>query len=102
MKAFLESPTNRTALAIWLATIITALVQYFVFHTAPSSADLLGVVLGLVKVIEPDSAVTVSQLEKAVADTATAITTKSPAAIESAAADAVEIAKETIAVKTPG
>jgi hypothetical protein len=92
MSKFFESPSNRTALAIWLATVITAALQYFLLHVRPPSADLLGLVIGLVKLIEPETAVTVPQLQRAMADLSMALATKSPAAIERVVADTQIIA----------
>jgi hypothetical protein len=79
--AFIESPANRTGISIWLGTTITMLAQYFLFHMHPSSADLLGIVLGFVKVIQPENSVTVSQMQKAIADLSKAVTEKTPTAI---------------------
>lgn len=88
MIKFLESPANRTGLAIWLGTVVTAVVQYFVLHQAVPSADLLGIVLGLVKIVQPENSVTVAQLETAIADLSAALTTKNAAAIGAVVADA--------------
>lgn len=65
---FLNSPQNRTGIAIWAATALTALVQQFVVHQPLSSADLFGLVLGLLKIVEPENTATLAQLEGAVAD----------------------------------
>jgi len=89
---FLQSPSNRTALAIWLGTAMTAALQYFLLHVQPPSADLLGLVIGFVKLIEPETAVTVPQLQRAMTDLSTALATKSPAAIERVVADTQTIA----------
>jgi len=91
-EVFLDSPANRTGLAIWLGTAITAAVQYFLLHVTPPSADLLGLVLGLVKVIQPENSVTVAQMQKAIADVQSAMATRSPAAINAVVADAEAIA----------
>jgi hypothetical protein len=80
-KAFIESPANRTGISIWLGTAITTGAQYFLFHIHPSSADLLGIVLGFVQVIQPENSVTVSQMQKAIADLSKAVTKKTPTAI---------------------
>lgn len=85
--AFFESPPNRAGLSAWGATVATAAIQYFIMHQAPSTADLLGFVIGLGLIVAPDNTVTVAQLEKAIADVALAVTTKSPAAIESVITD---------------
>jgi hypothetical protein len=80
-KAFIESPANRTGISIWLGTAITMGAQYFLFHVRPSPADLLGIVLGFVQVIQPENSVTVSQMQKAIADLSKAITEKTSTAI---------------------
>jgi len=61
-------------------------------HVQPPSADLLGLVVGFVKLIEPENAVTVPQLQRAITDLSSVLATKSPAAIESVVADAQTIA----------
>ena len=53
IKVFLQSPTNRTGLAVWLGTAVTAAVQIFVLMQALPSEDLLGIVLGFVKILGP-------------------------------------------------
>jgi hypothetical protein len=88
---FFDSPANRSGLAIWLGTAITAAVQYFLLHLQPPSADLLGLVLGLVKVIQPENSVTVAQMQRAIADVQRAMAVKSPAAIGAVVADAEAI-----------
>ena len=95
---FLQSPSNRTALAIWLGTAITAALQFFLLHVQPPSADLLGLVIGLVKLIEPETAVTVPQLQHAMNDLCAALATKSPASIEHVFEDAQAIA---VGIVTP-
>lgn len=89
---FIEAPENRTGLSIWLGTAVTASVQVFVFHTQLPTADLLGVVLGLVKILQPQNSVTVTQLETAIADVSRAIRAPTPAAIGTALGDAEAIA----------
>ncbi len=88
LASFFESPQNRTGVSIWAGTAITALLQQFVAHQALSPADLLGLVLGFLKIIEPETTVTISQLEGAVADVKALIATRSPAALANVAADA--------------
>jgi hypothetical protein len=80
-KMFTESPANRAGISIWLGTAVTVGVQYFLFHTHPSSADLLGIVLGFVQVMQLDNSVTVSQMQKVITDLSNAITEKTPTAI---------------------
>jgi hypothetical protein len=92
LMGFFDSPANRSGLAIWLGTVITAAVQYFLLHITPPSADLLGLVLGLVKVIQPENSVTVAQMQRAIADVQSAMAVKSPAAIGAVVADAEAIA----------
>jgi hypothetical protein len=87
IKVFLQSPTNRTGLAIWLGTAVTAVLQYFVLKQALPSEDLLGIILGFVKIFEPETAVTVAQLETAIGDVVQLIKMKNPAEIETVVAD---------------
>lgn len=87
IKVFFQSPTNRTGLAVWLGTAMTAAVQYFVLRQALPSEDLLGIILGFMKILEPETAVTVTQLETAIADVGQLIKTKNPAEITTVAAD---------------
>ena len=92
IRTYLQSPTNRTGLAIWLGTAMTAAVQCFVLKQTLPSEDLLGIILGFVKIVEPETAVTVPQLETAIADVAQLIRMKNPAEIETVAADMGTIA----------
>jgi hypothetical protein len=96
IEKFLDSPTNRTGISIWLGTFITMMVQYFVLHLLPPSADLLGLVLGLVKIIQPENTVTVAQLQRAVADVRAALTGKNPEAISAVVSDAEGIASAVV------
>jgi hypothetical protein len=89
---FLKSPSNRAGLSAWVATVLTALVQYAATRAMPPMSDLLGVVVGLVAILQPDNTVTVTVLERAIADLRLAIETKSAANIESVVNDAVTIA----------
>jgi hypothetical protein len=93
-KKFLASPSNRAGLSAWIGTFALAVLQYIASHHIPPTEDLLGLVIGLVMVIQPDNSVTVAQLEKAIGDVQTAIVTKSPEAIEVAVTDGVQIAKD--------
>jgi hypothetical protein len=88
MRKFFESPENRTGLAIWLGTAVTAGVQCFGLHQAVSSADLLGLVLGFVKILQPENCVTVAQLEKAIGDVSALLKTGNAAAAGTVVADA--------------
>jgi hypothetical protein len=88
IKAFFDSPSNRAGLTAWLATLITAGIQYAVTRHAPPMADTLGLVIGLLAIIRPDNSVTVAQLEKVIADLSTAIVTKSPASLSAVITDA--------------
>jgi hypothetical protein len=96
MIEFFESPSNRTGLSIWLGTAMTAAVQYFGLHAQLSSVDVLGIVLGFVKIIQPENIVTVGQLQKAIADVSTMITAKTPAAINAVVADAESIVADVV------
>ena len=97
IRAFLQSPTNRTARAVWFGTAITVSLQYFILNQTPPSEDLFGLVLGFVKIIEPETAVTAAQLKAAIADVTALIETKNPAVIDTVVADA-----ETIAIAITG
>lgn len=90
-KAFIESPANRTGISIWIGTAITMGAQYFLFHMRPSSADLLGIVLGFVQVVQPENSVTVSQMQKAIADLSKAVTERTPTAIGAEIGDVANI-----------
>jgi hypothetical protein len=61
--------------------------QYFWLHEAVSSADLLGLVLGLVKILQPENCVTVAQLEKAIGDVSVLMKTGNSAAVGAVVAD---------------
>lgn len=87
MEAFFQSPENRTGLAIWFGTAVTAGLQYFWLHGAVSPADLLGLVLGLVKILQPENCVTVAQLEKAIGDVSVLMKTGNSAAVGTVVAD---------------
>ena len=88
LAGFFDSPQNRTGVSIWIGTAMTALIQQFVVHQGLSAADLLGLVLGFLKIVEPETTVTLAQLEGAVADVKALITTRSPEALGRVAADA--------------
>ncbi len=87
MERFFQSPENRTGLAIWLGTVVTAGLQYFLLRQAVSSIDLLGLVLGLIKILQPDNCVTVAQLEKAIGDVSVLLKTGNSAAVGAVVAD---------------
>ena len=62
VKTFLDSEANRTGLSMWLGTVLVAALQYFVLHQTPATADLLGLVIGAIKIWQPDATVTAAQL----------------------------------------
>ncbi|MBU6448062.1 MAG: hypothetical protein KGQ26_00400 [Rhodospirillales bacterium] len=68
VRQFFNSPQNRTGISIWAGTMITASIQYFVFHQAISSIDLFGLILGFLKIVEPENTVTIPQLQKSITD----------------------------------
>ena len=86
-KEFFQSPENRTGLAIWLGTAVTVALQYFWLHQAFSAVDILGLVLGLVKIVQPENCVTVAQLEKAIGDVSILLKTGNSAAVGAVVAD---------------
>lgn len=92
IRLFFQSPTNRTGLAIWLGTAVTAALQYFVLKQALPSGDLLGIILGFMKIFEPETAVSVVQLETAISDVVQLIKAKNSADIEKVVADMGTIA----------
>ena len=69
MSGFFKSPQNRTGLAIWLGTAITALLQVFFLHQSLSSVDIFGLIIGFIKIIEPETTVTFEQLGQVLAET---------------------------------
>jgi hypothetical protein len=83
MERFFQSPENRTGLAIWLGTVVTAAVQYFWLRQAVSSVDILG----LIKILQPENCVTVAQLEKAIGDVSVLLKTGNSAAVGTVVAD---------------
>ncbi|MBU6419054.1 MAG: hypothetical protein KGQ79_04925 [Proteobacteria bacterium] len=68
LKSFLDSPQNRTGLSIWIGTAVTAFFQQFIAHQSLSTVDLLGLVLGFLKIVEPETTVTLAQLQKSLSD----------------------------------
>jgi hypothetical protein len=91
LERFFQSPENRTGLAIWLGTAVTAAVQYFWAHQELSSVDSLGLVLGLIKIAQPENCVTVAQLEKAIGDVSALLKTGNSAAAGAVVADVEEV-----------
>lgn len=91
--SFFDLPQNRTGISIWIGTAITALIQQFVMHQALSTVDLLGLVLGFLKIVEPENTATLAQLEGAVTAVKALIATHSPDALASVAADASGLVK---------
>ncbi|WP_298214002.1 hypothetical protein [Acidocella sp.] len=63
IRSFFESPQNRTGLSIWAATALTALVQQVVAHQPLAAADVFGIILGFLKIIEPENTVTLAQMK---------------------------------------
>ncbi|MGE4481995.1 hypothetical protein [Acidocella sp.] len=88
IKTFFESPQNRTGVSIWIGTVITALIQLFGLHETLPTADLLGLIIGFLKIIEPENTVTLAQLETAVADVKTLLTGHGSQAVVNIAEDA--------------
>jgi hypothetical protein len=67
VQTFLDSEANRTGLAMWLGTVLVAALQYFALHQTPATADLLGLVIGAIKIWQPDATVTTAQLSGEIA-----------------------------------
>lgn len=101
IKSFFESAQNRAGMAALAGTALTVAVQAFTGHTLPPLSDLLGLAIGAGLIVVPDNTVTVAQLEKAIADTKAALTTKSPAAIETVVEDAAGIVASVAKASVP-
>ncbi len=101
MKAFFEVPSNRAGISAWIATVLTMLVQCLLSHAAPLEADLLGIVIGFVAILQPDNSVSVTELEKAISDVRTAMQEKSQSSIDAAISDAAQIAAQVITPAKP-
>ena len=93
IKKFFDSPQNRTGVSIWVGTAITGLIQRFVFHQTLSSVDLLGLILGLLKIIERENTATLAQLQKSVADLKDLFMTPNAESMGSAASDVAGFVK---------
>ncbi len=93
IKAFLESPQNRTGLSIWAATALTALMQKFVAHQPLAGADLFGIILGFLKIIEPENTATLAQIESVETDIKTLFKSRCLDNIANVATDAAGLIK---------
>ncbi len=93
LRRFFESPQNRTGVSIWVGTAITALVQQFAFHQALTAADLLGLILGILKILEPESTATLAQLQKTVADVKSLVSLPNTESLAGVVLDAGEFVK---------
>jgi hypothetical protein len=93
---FFESPTNRSGLSIWFGTALTAFVQYFVLHITLPSADILGIILGFVKIIQPENSVTVGQLQKSISDLSEMLLMRNSASVAAVVADTEAIVSNVI------
>jgi hypothetical protein len=96
LRNFIKSPANRAGLSAWIATALTAAIQYGVTRTVPPMADLLGILVGLVAMIQPDNSVTVDQLEHSIADLRAAMRSATPATIAPVVADAQALVGDVI------
>jgi len=94
LAAFLKSPANRAGLSAWIATVLTAAIQYLVTRSVPPMVDLLGIAVGFVAMVQPDNCVTVDELERAIADVRAALVLKTPASVAPVITDAETIAAE--------
>lgn len=101
LRNFLQSPANRAGLSVWIATAVTAALQYAVSGTMPPLADLLGIVVGLVAMIQPDNSVTVDQLERSIADLRAALASRTPASFAPVLADAQSLVADVVSPKAP-
>ncbi|MDE2240513.1 MAG: hypothetical protein KGJ73_11395 [Rhodospirillales bacterium] len=93
LKSFLDSPQNRTGLSIWIGTAITAFFQQFIAHQSLSTVDLLGLILGFLKIVEPETTVTLAQLQKSLIDVKSLISAPRADAIAGVISDVNEIAQ---------
>lgn len=87
---------NQTALIVWAGTALTAGVQYASGQNV-SSADLIGVVIGLAKIVEPSLAITVAQIQQDIADVQAVIAKPSVQTVEKAVTDAEGIVNGIVA-----
>jgi hypothetical protein len=102
IKKFFESPANRAGFSAWMATIVTAIIQCVVTQAAPPVSDVLGFVIGLVAILQPDNTVSVTQLEKAMMDVHTAVASKTMASVGAVISDAEDIVASLGGAKRPG
>lgn len=93
IKKFLDSPHNRTGISIWMGAAVTVIIQRFEFHQILSSVDLFGLILGFLKIVEPENTVTQTQLQKAVSDMKAVFMMPGYESLGAAAPDVVSIAK---------
>jgi hypothetical protein len=91
LAAFLKSPANRAGLSAWVATVLTAVLQYVVTRTVPPMVDLLGIVVGFVAMVQPDNSVTTEELARAIADVRAAMARKTLQSVAPVIADAEAI-----------
>lgn len=89
--SFFKSPQNRTGLVIWLGTAITALVQVFLLHQSLSSVDVFGIIVGFIKIIEPETTVTTGELAQVLAEAKLAIKTPSLSDISTLSVDVAKV-----------
>ena len=93
IEKFLDSPQNRTGILIWVGTMITALIQRFEFHQILSSIDLFGLILGFLKIVEPENTATLAQLQKSVTDLKVLFVTPDAESLGSVVSDVVGFVK---------
>lgn len=94
MSGFFKSPQNRTGLAIWLGTAVTALLQVFLLHQSLSSVDVFGIVVGFIKIIEPETTVTVEQLQQVLTESKMLVKAPSLGEISALAEGAGQLIKD--------
>lgn len=84
-------PTTKTGVLTGIFTIIVDVIQYFIFHIVPTETTIIGSLLSISLIIIKDNTITIEQLEKAIADTISAIRSPTESNIKPAAADDIQI-----------
>jgi hypothetical protein len=102
LEKFFDSPANRTGLVLWAGTAAAAAMQWYTTK-AINPVDVVGVLMGLAKIVLPDNSITSRMLLKAGVDIQAAL--KNPDSIGLVLADGATIvaaAKPSPLVTPPG
>jgi hypothetical protein len=89
IKAFLDSPSNRTGLIVWAATVLATVMQAVGTGKISWPVIASGAMVGLLKIFLPDNSVTQSQLMQAGLDVKAAV--KNPGSVSVVLQDATGI-----------